>query len=258
MSIIPPMKNLVLRVGVIVGGALVTACSLIDGEQSAPSYAEMWQQQQMNEQRSRIANDFAKWQQALAVTVRAEFSRVRGDCCCTGAELEPLKTVKVGKAEFGELMSILQQAEAPPAVDMDVYAPMSRAPQSADTHHPVHVVGPPFIINDALRLYDATGKCVFELKLYTSIGRKSDVPQLRRQDRERFTTHLILPDAEVDKFLNLPSYQAFVKQRKDAFSKNNEPRMRKDVRNGKATEEDIELCRPHAEDILLKPKKSTP
>lgn len=252
------MKNMWTRMGVILGGALVTACSLMDGEQTAPSYAEQWQQRQMNEQRSHIANDFAKWQKALAVAVRAEFSRVRGDCCCTGAELEPLKTVKVGKAEFAELMRILQQAEAPPAVDMDVYAPLSRAPQSSDAHHPVHVVGPHFIINDALRLYDATGKCVYELSLHTSIGRKSDVPQLRRQDRERFTTHLILPDAEVDKFLALPSYLAFITERQEAFRKNNEPRMRKDVRNGKATEADIERCRPHAEDILLKPKNHTP
>ena len=233
---------------------LPTSCQQVQ-ESPQPSYAEVWQCRQMGTHHTMVVTMFAEFQNALKRAHHAEFSRVRGDCCCTGADLEPIKTVKPGKAEFAELMEILAQAQTPPTVDADVLAPLSMAPKEGEFDYANMVVMPQLNhICDALRLYDAENTCIYELELYNSIAKESSAPAIRRTNRHGDTQLIMLPDAMVDKFLRLPSYQKFVKRRADIFKKQTEPQMRKDVAAGHATEEDIEKCRPSVSDILFETK----
>lgn len=246
------VKILPLVVGVL--ALLPLSCQQVE-EPAQPSYAEVWQSQQLGRHHTMVVTMFDEFQKALKRAHHAEFSRVRGDCCCTGAELEPIKTVKVGKAEFAELMDILSQAQTPPLVDVDVLAPLSMAPNEASFAYASVEPIPQFnYICDALRLYDAENTCIYELELYNTMGKESDVPLISRRNRHGDTQLIILPDALVEKFLNLPSYKKFVKRRADVFKKHAEPKMRQDVATGNATEADIEKCRPNVSDILFETK----
>lgn len=250
------MNVKILPLAVALAALVSVSCQQVE-EPAQPSYAEVLQSQQIGMHHTAVVTMFDEFQKSLKRAQRAEFSRVRGDCCCTGAELEPIKTVKVGKAEFAELMDILSQAQTPPLVDVDVLAPLlSLTPEVADFFACANVVPIPQLnyICDALRLYDAENTCVYELELYNTIGKETAVPSIRRTYRHGDTQLIILPDAVVEKFLNLPSYQKFVQRRLDSFKKKVEPMMRKDVTAGKATEEDIEKCRPNVEDILYTTK----
>lgn len=58
---------------------------------------------------------FAAFRNQLAKAEKAAWVRERGDCCCTGAELDPVSPSPLSKKEFREVVELLSQAQAEPA-----------------------------------------------------------------------------------------------------------------------------------------------
>ncbi len=59
--------------------------------------------------------DFGGFKKQLGKALKAAWVRERGDCCCTGAELDPISPCPLSKKEFGEVMEMLSLAQAEPA-----------------------------------------------------------------------------------------------------------------------------------------------
>ena len=55
--------------------------------------------------------DYAAFRNLLAKAEKAAWVRERGDCCCTGAELDPISPCKLSKKEFAEVMKLLSLAQ---------------------------------------------------------------------------------------------------------------------------------------------------
>lgn len=216
---------------------LVAGCQQLFREEI--SYAEQYCRNRHAEHCRKVADEFNSFQQDLKKAVRAEFSRVVGDCCCTGADLQPLKDVAVSKEEFSELVSILAQAQAVPPANQEVVAPIKYAPKSPKEGAALVVAErPDFIINDGLRLYDANGDVVITLGMHGSIGRIRDAESYRARGYDR--PDILLSDEAIDRLTSLRAYSAFLKQLQKDFDREDLPRLR---REGK-TPEEIERFRP--------------
>ena len=57
-------------------------------------------------------DSFAEFKTLLSKVTKATWVRERGDCCCTGAELDPVSPSRLSKKEFSEVMELLSQAQA--------------------------------------------------------------------------------------------------------------------------------------------------
>lgn len=186
------------------------------------------------------------------MAVRAEFSRVVGDCCCTGGDLKPLESVELNDAEFAVLKSILAEAKPAPYVEDEVLAPLDKAPKSRE-EVPVEVCRPEFI-NDALRLYDAQNECVYTLATYGSIVRESDAAAMSKIIRWNPDDEpLVLPDAALEQFLALPSYQLFIQRKVEDYRKHALPEILKEIQYGHSKLEEAERCKPKVQNIIYRP-----
>ena len=58
---------------------------------------------------------YTTYRNLLTKAEKAAWVRERGDCCCTGAELDPLSPSPLSKKEFREVVELLSQAQAEPA-----------------------------------------------------------------------------------------------------------------------------------------------
>ncbi len=58
---------------------------------------------------------YTTFRNLLTKAEKAAWVRERGDCCCTGAELDPLSPSPLSKKEFREVVELLSQAQAEPA-----------------------------------------------------------------------------------------------------------------------------------------------
>lgn len=68
-----------------------------------------------NEEVNEHSENFKAFKTLLGQATKAAWVRERGDCCCTGAELDPISPCQLSKKEFKEMMELLSQAQAEPA-----------------------------------------------------------------------------------------------------------------------------------------------
>lgn len=236
--------------------SLLGACRQINSL-FQPTFAEKWCQEKIATHHQAVDAHFARFQSALNVAVRAEFSRVVGDCCCTGGDLEPLESVELNATEFAILKSILAKAKPAPYVEDEVLAPLDKAPKSRE-EVPVEVCRPEFI-NDALRLYDAQNECVYTLATYGSFVRESDAAAMSKIIRWTPDDEpLVLPDAALEQFLALPSYQLFIHRKVDDYRKHHLPLILEEIKLGHSKPEEAERCEPKAQKIIYRPKMVAP
>ncbi len=235
-----------------VGGvSMLGACRQINSV-FQPTFAEKWCQEKIATHHQAVDAHFAHLQRALNVAVRAEFSRIVGDCCCTGGDLKPLESVELNDAEFAVLKSILAEAKPAPYVEDEVLAPLDKAPKSRD-EVPVEVCRPEFI-NDALRLYDARGECVYTLRDYQAIVRESDAAAMSKTLRQiPGDEPIVLPDAALARFLALPSYQLFISRQVEDYRKRALPEILKEIQYGHSKPEEAERCKPKVQNIIYRP-----
>lgn len=242
-------KSLVLvSLGVV---SLLGACRQINSV-FQPSFAEKWCQEKIERHHQEVDAHFARFQSACNVAVRAEFSRIVGDCCCTGGDLKPLESVELNDAEFAVLKSILAEAKPAPYVEDDILAPLDTAPKSRD-EVPVEVIFPNFV-NDALRLYDTRGECVYTLRDYQAIVRESDAAAMGKTLRQiPGDEPIVLPDAALERFLALPSYQLFISRQVEDYRKHALPEILKEIQYGHSKPEEAERCKPKVQNIIYRP-----
>ncbi len=231
--------------------SLVGGCRQINSV-FQPTFAQKWCQERIESHHSAVDEHFARFQRACNVAVRAEFSRIVGDCCCTGGDLKPLESVELSEAEFAVLKSILAEAKPAPYVEDDILAPLATAPKSRD-EVPVEVIFPNFV-NDALRLYDARGECVYTLRDYQAIVRESDAAAMSKTPRQIPEDEpIVLPDAALERFLALPSYQLFISRQVEDYRKHHLPEILKEIQYGHSKPEDAERCKPKVQNIIYRP-----
>jgi len=245
------MRYKVLFLMFVGGVSMLGACRQINSV-FQPTFAEKWCQEKIAQHHREVDAHFARFQSALNVAVRAEFSRVVGDCCCTGGDLKPLESVELNDAEFAVLKSILAEAKPAPYVEDEVLAPLDKAPKSRE-EVPVEVCRPEFI-NDALRLYDAQNECVYTLATYGSFVRESDAAAMSKIIRWNPDDEpLVLPDAALEQFLALPSYQLFIQRKVDDYRKHVLPEILKEIQYGHSKPEEAERCKPKVQNIIYRP-----
>lgn len=165
-------------------------------------------------------DDFAEFKSKLAMARSGLIARERGDCCCTGAELPPVKTVKLSKAEFDSMMSILHQALPVPLLDRknvhsDYLYCASRTEKGEWATRlkrmPVNVIMKPYWPVDRLNLLDEKGECVLSLGLYSAFDKASNAEKYTSRDYDRYCLKALLPDAAYELFLKHPARLRFKK-----------------------------------------------
>lgn len=149
----------------------------------------------------------------LNKAAHAEFCRVRGDCCCTGAEFPPAKGAKMSKREFAELKSILSQGQPLPLKSQDdipytgtkVIENESGEPElSWERMSPiVPMSAGAFHIVDRLVLLDNQGKEICHISCFSGIEKSSQKPSENAV--------MMLPDELYERYRNLPSRQQFIR-----------------------------------------------
>lgn len=219
-----------------VAAVLVAGCQQLF--HSELDYAEQYCRNEHAKHCREVQDEFNDFQQQLKKAVSAKFTRVVGDCCCTGGELQPLKDVAVSKAEFAELVSILAQAQALPPANQEVVLPIKYAPKSPGEKATLVVPDRPEFINDGLRLYDAKGEVVIVLGMHGGIGRIQNAESYRAQLYNR--PDILLSDAAIDRLTSLRAYSVFLKQMQKDFDQEDLPGLR----SSGETPEEIKRLRP--------------
>ena len=116
---------------------------------------------------------FIEFQKQLSLAVKAAWVRERGDCCCTGAELDPISPCPLSKKEFESVMKLLAQAKPEPAPTRESIQPEKLASVTWDKETgwttniepvPVPILLPwNNLLIDKLQLMDAKGEQVLSI-----------------------------------------------------------------------------------------------
>jgi hypothetical protein len=117
--------------------------------------------------------EFAGVREKLAQATKAAVVRERGDCCCTGAELDPISPCPLSKKEFESVMKLLAQAKPEPAPTRESIQPEKLASVTWDKETgwttniepaPVPILLPwNNLLIDKLQLMDARGEQVLSI-----------------------------------------------------------------------------------------------
>lgn len=168
----------------------------------------------------------AEFMKNVADAASAEFVRERGDCCCTGAELEPAKGVKLSHAEFTELKEILSHALPIPPKPAERFhtAGLTRVVTGEDGNPHLDTISlavlPFDYIVDRLVLKDRQGKELIHFSAYDGICRSS-APQSQQN------AIAALPDEWFERYINLPARQRFIRNTNKADGVTDEPLLPK-------------------------------
>lgn len=178
--------------------------------------------------------DFAGFRKQLEKAVKAAWVRERGDCCCTGAELDPISPCPLSKKEFKEVMELLSQAQAEPAPRRDDMKPEKLASAMWNEEEgrwqtvlcpqePVIMIPWENLQIDKLRLMDAKGEELLSISF--DFNRKKDNQELNflkaawgeAQSQYR-SIWIELPGDAYSRFQNHPARLRF-KKKVDAADK---------------------------------------
>ena len=171
--------------------------------------------------RSRELAKYEEFMRHLNKAAKAEFSRVRGDCCCTGAELPPAKGTKLTQSEFAELKDILSQGQQLPLKKREDI-PCSDAIVTVDeTGTPkldwLHVnittalnIGSLHIV-DRLVLQDENGKEIHHISFSSGI--------VKSNKKTTGDAVLMLPDELYERYKKHPARQRFENNLRKAHEK---------------------------------------
>jgi hypothetical protein len=117
--------------------------------------------------------EFAGFRESLAQATKAAVVRERGDCCCTGAELDPISPCPLSKKEFESVMKLLAQAKPEPTPTRESIQPEKLASVTWDKETgwttniepvPVPILLPwGNLVIDKLQLMDAKGEQVLSI-----------------------------------------------------------------------------------------------
>lgn len=173
-------------------------------------------------------DDFGEFKSMLAKARSGVIVRERGDCCCTGADLPPVKDEKLSKAEFDSMMSILHQALPIPllkreCVHSDYLYCATRTKNGEWTttikHMPANGIIKPYWPVDKLNLLDEKGECVLSIGLYYALDKASNAEKYTESLYDRSGLKALLPDAAYAQFLKHPARLRFEKAAKKAERK---------------------------------------
>ncbi len=176
---------------------------------------------------SSLLKKHAEFTQYVAQAASAEFKRVRGDCCCTGAEAPEVPPVKLSKKEFAELKDILSHAQPIPAIPIENYNPtfLSQVVTDKDGNLIIETVSPTvvvpfFYILDRLVLKDADGKELTYIDMDEGLLRLSTA-------RDGVNAEVALPDEWFERYLHHPAHQRFIRNTNKADGTTAEPILTK-------------------------------
>ncbi|MDO5464330.1 MAG: hypothetical protein Q4F40_05305 [Akkermansia sp.] len=218
-----------LRLATITAATLLTACiseterleqeaAAINAERHAAEYSEYC---------AGLHKKHVEFMKNVAAAASAEFVRERGDCCCTGAELEPAKGVKLSHAEFTELKEILSHAQPIQPQPSDRYQTSFKTQVVTDKDGnpkldflstPVVVSPMAFYIVDRLVLKDRQGKELMHFSADDGICRSSS-------SQSQQNAVAALPDEWFERYINLPARQRFIRNTNKADDVTAEPAL---------------------------------
>ena len=173
---------------------------------------------------------FAKFKSELAKARSGVIVRERGDCCCTGADLPPVKDEKLSKAEFDSMMSILHQALPFPllkreCVHSDYLYCATRTKNGEWTTTlklmPEKDIIKPYWPVDKLNLLDENGECVLSIGLYYALDKASKAEMYTESPCDRDRLKALLPDDAYEHYLNHPARLRFEKAANKAEKRQN-------------------------------------
>ncbi len=177
--------------------------------------------------RSRELAKYEEFMSHLNKAAKAEFCRVRGDCCCTGAELPPAKGTKLTQNEFAELKDILKQGqqlplkkrEDIPCTEAIVTDDESGKPKLDWLHVGINVelnIGSLHIV-DRLVLQDEKGKEIHHISFSSGI--------VKSNEKTTGDAVLLLPDELYERYRKHPARQRFANNIRKAHEKAGIPHL---------------------------------
>lgn len=173
-------------------------------------------------------DDFAAFKSKLTKARSGVIVRERGDCCCTGADLPPVKDEKLSKVEFDSMMSILHQALPIPllkreCVHSDYLYCATRTKNGEWTttikHMPANGIIKPYWPVDKLNLLDENGDCVLSIGLYHALDKAANAEKYTESLYDRSRLKALLPDEAYERFQKHPARLRFEKAAEKAERK---------------------------------------
>lgn len=178
-------------------------------------------------------DDFGEFKRMLTKARSGVIVRERGDCCCTGADLPPVKDEKLSKVEFYSMMSILHQALPIPllkreCVHSDYLYCATRTKNGEWTttikHMPANGIIKPYWPVDKLNLLDENGDCVLSIGLYHALDKASKAEKYTESLYDRSGLKALLPDEAYELYLNHSARLRFEKAAEKAEKRQNKQR----------------------------------
>lgn len=178
-------------------------------------------------------DDFGEFKRMLSKARSGVIVRERGDCCCTGADLPPVKDEKLSKAEFDSMMSILHQALPIPLLKRDCVhsdylycATRTKNGEWTTTikHMPANGIIMPHWPVDKLNLLDEKGECVLSIGLYYALDKASNAEKYTESLYNRSGLKALLPDEAYERFQKHPARMRFEKAAEKAEKRQNKQR----------------------------------
>lgn len=176
---------------------------------------------------------FSEYQKQIALATKAAWVRERGDCCCTGAELDPISPTPLSQKEFASVMKLLAKARPEPAPTRESIEPemLASVIWDEDTGWKTHIeiLPPPVIIPwnnlmiDKLQLMDANGEALLSICFDRTRGEKDKVENYIYTSWGSIASHwrylwVELPGDTYAQFQNHPARLRF-KKKVDAADK---------------------------------------
>ncbi len=204
---------------------MLASCSQVEQQQALLEQARADYRVRTHTEATQSARQkFTEWQNALATASYAEFYRTDE----TKGDVVPMvKPVKISGEQFQLLLVILRQAQPTPLPDADVLTTPGSEPLALNNDGevvPTWELPPPILPDsfwalDFLRFYDANGNEVaFEIQAFHDMVPASVAQEKRNTWTNSNRPFIVLPDAEWQRYRELPAYRTFVSRLKKAHS----------------------------------------
>lgn len=204
---------------------MLASCSQVEQRQAILEQARADYRARTHTEATQSARQrFTEWQHALASASYAEFYRTDE----TKGDVVPMvQPVKITGTQFQQLLGILRQAQPTPLPDADVLTTPGSEPLALNDEGevvPTWELPPPILPDsfwalDFLRFYDADGKLIEpELQAFSDVVPASEAQEKRNTWTNSNRPFLVLPDAEWQRYRELPAYRTFVSRLKKAHA----------------------------------------
>lgn len=204
---------------------MLASCSQVEQRQALLEQARADYRARTHTEATQSARQrFTEWQHALASASYAEFYRTDE----TKGDVVPMvQPVKITGTQFQQLLGILRQAQPTPLPDADVLTTPGSEPLALNDEGevvPTWELPPPILPDsfwalDFLRFYDADGKLIEpELQAFSDVVPASEAQEKRNKWTNANRPFIVLPDAEWQRYRELPAYRTFVSRLKKAHA----------------------------------------